>query len=153
MLQPKPNRRVKFIAHKNGWLENAGIETYIENPILKEGKSMVNPAHLQPRIRVHLGPDDQPAIINPHHKGAVVDYKSTALNLAAQVLALDHALNEQQALEASLRSDIKSKDVAFNLYKQVHHERWQILRAVCAHWTFTFLPKDVKATIAKEMGH
>lgn len=106
------------------------------------------------QITVRQSLDGTPAF-SPTMRGAVPDYKATTYNLAAQVLALNHALDEASGVEASLRSIIGSRDTTIrqqDSYIQQALGRKNIIRCVASHWTFAFLPRTLRGSITVELG-
>lgn len=81
---------------------------------------------------------------NPVRKGAVIDYKATALALAARAMALqDHA----EEREAKLRDANKMVNDARRANVDEYNERREILNALrTSFWSF-LLPRSIKARL------
>lgn len=82
-------------------------------------------------IRVERGPDHTATIINPHHKGAVTDWKSTAHDLAEQLLAVKKHRDD-------IHKDYqKVLDKIGPLEREVTQAH-SLLHNISKHWTFAF---------------
>lgn len=95
---------------------------------------------MKPYVKVELGPDSEPTIINPFHKGAAIDYKATTFNLAEQLLSAqtDLALarhNEYTSNRSSAQWIGRNSEIRASL------------QTVANHWSFFLLPQWLRDEI------
>lgn len=88
-------------------------------------------------------PETEVCIENPVMRGAVIDYKATALALAAQVIHLNERHASRDLIEASHKRTLnKLHDTIGRLYAE--RENFQsAIEAAGSHWSAIFWPRRI----------
>lgn len=102
-------------------------------------------------VPVTTASDGTALIARPIMRGSVPDYKATAQNLAAQVLVLNHALDEAQSTEAQLcSSHTIAKETIGEIFASNQALRLA-LASVQSHWTHHLAGKSLKTVVKQAL--
>lgn len=110
-------------------------------------------------VTLKKNPDGSPVLTNTIMRGAMPDYKATCANLAAQILALNHALDEAQSVEASLRSVIGGKEMEITRNRYATEQLMNSNRTmrvalldVRGHWSHGWSGTDIKGKVSRALN-
>lgn len=104
-------------------------------------------------IQIKARAGEPPAILNPIKRGAVVDWKATAAQLAEQLMEAHQVLRASSHNSQTLSDLLSQSRADHGLLRARHHLAMYSLGHASRHWAFRLLPHPLKLALREALAH